>query len=512
MVSDIFFDKKKYLSVSSASKLTGYSKDYIGQLSRHHKVDSVRVGRTWYVREESLLSYKNSPTTFDFSKNFQGGGKLAEQSQIKKSASVQPKNSNLKSKFGKLIQPVHEAMFAVDYSLLNKLLPLVVGVLFTVGLVDLTNNLVLFSGELPESFAKLNQIFEPVKKINYTNISKSISLAPTDFYNAMDDVVNLYSKKLYDSYISFGQRLSKTSFAFGKEALVVLKNPPLYIVKNLEKFSVIERKAINSMTNETISLISLAHQETFTFISDSIGGLSGARLYINSYSKENTASISNSVSIKSPNLVDDAGFAIYNKINNWISNGIYSPISSFFANQPSVTNTVYVVAKEKVPQTIPISRTPIKTNIQTNNVVTTTHIVEKVIERSVPNTISKADLEARLGELNEQIGQRFSALGSGHGGSITNVYQQIADSQKIDNLANTVISNPTITGGSITNTSLNITSSVGFGTTTVANLGVSNTSTSTFSGGIDCYWCSAGHREWLDTFRETFSARVRSPA
>src|SRR3989338_8800619 len=60
MNQDLFFDNKKYISVKEASSLTGYSKDYIGQLCRGNKVDSKRIGRVWYVTHDSILSHKNS--------------------------------------------------------------------------------------------------------------------------------------------------------------------------------------------------------------------------------------------------------------------------------------------------------------------------------------------------------------------------------------------------------------------------------------------------------------------
>lgn len=51
-------DNKKYISTKEASSLTGYSRDYIGQLVRSNKIDSQKIGRTWYVSEEAILNYK----------------------------------------------------------------------------------------------------------------------------------------------------------------------------------------------------------------------------------------------------------------------------------------------------------------------------------------------------------------------------------------------------------------------------------------------------------------------
>ena len=53
----LIFSGKKFISSRRASKLVGYSTDYIGQLARANKVESQMVGRTRFVGEASLLEY-----------------------------------------------------------------------------------------------------------------------------------------------------------------------------------------------------------------------------------------------------------------------------------------------------------------------------------------------------------------------------------------------------------------------------------------------------------------------
>ncbi|MFA5999774.1 MAG: hypothetical protein WC783_02205, partial [Candidatus Paceibacterota bacterium] len=59
MSSELFLDNKKYISAKAASSLTGYSRDYIGQLARGNKIDSKKIRGVWYVEEKSLLQYNN---------------------------------------------------------------------------------------------------------------------------------------------------------------------------------------------------------------------------------------------------------------------------------------------------------------------------------------------------------------------------------------------------------------------------------------------------------------------
>ena len=52
---------QKYLSSKKAAKVTGYAKDYIGQLCREGRVEARLVGRNWYVLETSLMEHRFGP-------------------------------------------------------------------------------------------------------------------------------------------------------------------------------------------------------------------------------------------------------------------------------------------------------------------------------------------------------------------------------------------------------------------------------------------------------------------
>jgi len=57
---ELYFEGKKYISSKRAAKLTGYTHDYIGQLSRAGKIDGKVIGKTRFVEEKSLLSYEKN--------------------------------------------------------------------------------------------------------------------------------------------------------------------------------------------------------------------------------------------------------------------------------------------------------------------------------------------------------------------------------------------------------------------------------------------------------------------
>ena len=52
-------EQEKYLTLREASKISGYSRDYLGRLIREQKIDGMRLVGTsaWVMTEETLLEY-----------------------------------------------------------------------------------------------------------------------------------------------------------------------------------------------------------------------------------------------------------------------------------------------------------------------------------------------------------------------------------------------------------------------------------------------------------------------
>lgn len=58
-MDELIISGKKYISSKRAAEITGYAKDYVGQLARGGKIEATQVGRAWYVLEDSVLSHKD---------------------------------------------------------------------------------------------------------------------------------------------------------------------------------------------------------------------------------------------------------------------------------------------------------------------------------------------------------------------------------------------------------------------------------------------------------------------
>lgn len=57
-MDEILIGEKKYVSSRRAAKVTGYAKDYIGQLCREGRVPARLVGRAWYVLETAIQDHR----------------------------------------------------------------------------------------------------------------------------------------------------------------------------------------------------------------------------------------------------------------------------------------------------------------------------------------------------------------------------------------------------------------------------------------------------------------------
>jgi hypothetical protein len=57
-MEELTLDGKKYVSSKRAAEITGYAKDYIGQMCREGRVEARQVGRAWYVLESALRHHR----------------------------------------------------------------------------------------------------------------------------------------------------------------------------------------------------------------------------------------------------------------------------------------------------------------------------------------------------------------------------------------------------------------------------------------------------------------------
>lgn len=86
-MEEIEIQGKKYISSKRAAEITGYAKDYVGQLARSKKVPATRVGRSWYVSESDILVHAGKPS-------LEPSEELADEGSAQESILTQAVNSS----------------------------------------------------------------------------------------------------------------------------------------------------------------------------------------------------------------------------------------------------------------------------------------------------------------------------------------------------------------------------------------------------------------------------------
>lgn len=61
-MDEVTIDDRKYVSSKQAAKITGYAKDYVGQLCREGRIPSRLIGRSWYVLESAIQDHRFGKT------------------------------------------------------------------------------------------------------------------------------------------------------------------------------------------------------------------------------------------------------------------------------------------------------------------------------------------------------------------------------------------------------------------------------------------------------------------
>lgn len=57
-MDELVIEGERYVSTKQAARLTGYAKDYVGQLCREGRVPARHVGRSWYVQEAAIKQHR----------------------------------------------------------------------------------------------------------------------------------------------------------------------------------------------------------------------------------------------------------------------------------------------------------------------------------------------------------------------------------------------------------------------------------------------------------------------
>ena len=471
MSGDIFFSKKKYISSRSASEISGYATDYVGQLCRMGKLECTRVGRSWFVCEESLIDHLKTNSPSAYSK------RLA--SFARKAAGERPdyfgqigtaSNATLKSNY-----ETGQFRYSPEES---TALPVLEERKPTEQIGSRENFSSLFKNVPSEYFGKFRfpNIFEP----NITNKFGAMFLA-------FILVVGIYAVK-DGSYVSDGMKV-----AFGAVRVLpgnisklqfvdVARNVNDGVVKTENYFTgkisaalLASSQRIVSFSNNASSIISEFGQDPFNIFDGASKELAGAflRLPKIEFSGLNQAAVFGFGKLSSETTsLQSVAKTVNRAIDSWIWNaGGY--LAGIFGHEP-----ILAINQDRNSITTNTNKFNLPSNVKPTTIVQNIYPKTERITESVNVTggISQSEFDSRLNQLSMQISQVGSQIGSQGVSTIHDVgglANEISLTNKIDSLFNTSITTPTINGGSITGANAILTS-----------LSVTGAGTSTFANGI----------------------------
>ncbi|MEK7531845.1 MAG: hypothetical protein AAB545_02900, partial [Patescibacteria group bacterium] len=484
-MDEIFLEGKKLISASRAAEMSGYTQDYIGELVRAGKFLGKKVGRVWYVEEDTLHEYQRIISQDKISR----ADALSEQSKktlrnFSGSPSLALKGNNEDSFFDedppKIYEPIsysppqesHYAEYIRNFLVPDK------GSSQRLREVLEGGNYIV-KNELSENIKESTFLDSPISVIRESNTNKEISDAHR---------FNQLKKASFGKYYFFKTAFKNTLavvftffifFGISSATLSFYRATPL-LPSGLSQG---EQERIAQKLTLLSSNLSSKISNVFENFSRKVaeGGIR-AEASLGELSAELSSRLSESISSfflwffpsqKSDRQTNDTQTA--------------ENTPSRQSAQVAVLETSEKISKEPSPPSS--SRTP---SPVPQKVVIEKTIVGKTIEK-ISAGISREEFNSRFQELSGKFSSdilRILAQLSGQYSAPSGLYQVIAHTNKIDQLSGTIISSPRITGGSWGSADVSgILSGTFSGTIAGANITATTTfstqATTTFAGGID---------------------------
>ena len=428
-MKDLNIEGKKYISTKRASELSGYTSDYIGQLSRGGFVKSTIIGKTKFVDEEELLKY------IEIVKN----NKLLHKNGNGNAETIKSQNHPSEIFFG-----FHGAskISKSEYAHEN---------------INNENKINYSTDESP--------LFPELKKKNFfTEISKNNGpLTRSPFLSQENFVSDTFFKKIISACL----------------AIVVVFGPYTFLKT---QYAIAGWNKIKTVAGNTLEIGKEIAQKinkdgVIILVTDSVG-------YTKDLLKNETRRIAiNTASTILSTDVKSTQFSLKN-----IAKGIYLSINSLFTKTKTTETTQLV---KNVETNLPIQTgksqnpTPSPTIVQIQQPTKTiviegpTKIVERVLERTSVIGVSKEELEARIQQLDNKLSSKIYNVSSGTPNSVQTVYDVVSQTNRIDKLRNVEITTPTIVGGTLKDS---VISNSSFSGTTISASTLTLTGNATIGG------------------------------
>lgn len=438
----LMVEGRKYLSSKRSAELLGYSADYIGELCRRGRVDSLKRGRQWYAEEQSLFRHLEKSREQSAERKHELSLHLSRQLGKPSVFSI-PRETRriswgLPARIGKFFSS-------------RRLLRAGVGSLLIVA---------IFFAQTPVARAGL----EEFSLASILRITRSVT----------DDLA-----------VSFNATLQETASSLSAAAV-------------LSRDRVLDTFDAAKATTEGVA--SSFHKASVS-VSSALGGVKSAVMAsVRGAADSLSAAVFSTEGALRTNLL---AAIQYEDTFNLFRTGVQNIIDATVERVTSVLGGSTTPKDESTPigsesgsgggSTSVTPSIPVQTETKT--------IPERIIERIVrvetpviqnvtqeaPSTrvvggISAATLDLRLQQVSNELRAEISRVSGSSAAQVSNVFQVIGQATRIDSLSNTVITSPSISGGTISGASLTNSTSISNASISALTIG---SATTTASNGID---------------------------
>jgi|GEM_PF-1898775 len=500
MTQRLDFGGKEFISAKEAAVIAGYTSDYVGQLCRGGKVESKMVGRTWFVSKDSILKHKELSFSQSASKVFKFISESSESQSpdaeiLKKNSSSLTVSESLLSSASRdalVLQPKKEAISTGSIS----------------DSLNYKSDSSLFIPELKKDFPSLPPLAPKPTRLPSKIKTASFFSKLSKLHSANPDLLAKVGAFALSATLVFGtffliqtdypKRAYQALSAALTGATDFTAKIPLYAHTGALVVSKDLASLYDGASLAVLNVAETSRQVVSEFSSDPSGFLSGFLASSGSSISNFVSEEMNSFAVGSRMLAASTATTLASGLQSSLANlavNVYNDINSLFYRTGSALARIFIsklsvtvaTNPKPTPAPVPIAIATTTTTITRGSVflpgqglafgpgrsaspslpsysgpAATTPpapVVERFTERVLVGDISRAEVEAKLNQLNNALSAKIYAVSAASTAStganatyINNVYQNaVAPMNRIDNLQNVTISNPTVSTGTFTN-------------------------------------------------------------
>lgn len=205
-------------SLKRASEVSGYAKDYIGQLCRANKIISKRIGRDWFIDINELLLYKEKATQI----KKQNGLNAANKFPLQKKEILLSRDPKIREILSPAIAILILAVaFIVYIGKVGAVSEIYQSAIFSSNVLaqDL-RNILAGAGKIPGKII----VCAGDKTYSAANITETIGavFSVSDFFNKSMQIISKIAKETADNIASFPKNIKELAMElFGRETSIV---------------------------------------------------------------------------------------------------------------------------------------------------------------------------------------------------------------------------------------------------------------------------------------------------